>query len=249
MSQSRFRLAPANHLRRAFSNQERVMTVSRRLATVGLGLLCSVPVWAMSLSTVVPAPPPGMTAGTGNTAELVTVETAAAGSTTLVPLMAADMPARSVGIGTADAPAKGAAPVGKPIDDIQFVKQATQSGRKEIHAAQEALPQLKNPDLRHVAEMLVNDHGGANQRLSALAEAKGWPVPGPDAPEAAPPAGTAIGDFDAKFTAEMIAGHERSVALYRAQATGGEDKDLRKYAKETLPTIEKHLAELRRLQK
>jgi len=47
----------------------------------------------------------------------------------------------------------------------------------------------------------------------------------------------------------MIAGHERSVALYRAQATGGEDKDLRKYAKDTLPTIEKHLAELRRLQK
>ncbi len=47
----------------------------------------------------------------------------------------------------------------------------------------------------------------------------------------------------------MIAGHERSVALYRAQATGGDDKDLRKYAKYTLPTIEKHLAELRRLQK
>jgi len=47
----------------------------------------------------------------------------------------------------------------------------------------------------------------------------------------------------------MIAGHERSAALYRAQAAGGEDKDLRTYAKDTLPTIEKHLAELRRLQK
>jgi len=91
-------------------------------------------------------------------------------------------------------------------------------------------------------------HGGANERLSQLAEAKGWPVPGPAA-AAAPPSGTASSDFDAKFTAEMIAGHERSAALYRAQATGGEDKDLRKYAKDTLPTIEKHLAELRRLQK
>jgi putative membrane protein len=203
----------------------------------------------VSLSTTGPAPLPGAMAGTSNAADLVAVETAAAGSTTLVPLMAADMPTRSTGIGTADAPANGAAPVGKPIDDIQFVRQATESGRKEIHAAQEALPQLKSPDLKHVAEMLVNDHGGANQRLSALAEAKGWPVPGPNAPDPAPPAGTASSDFDAKFTAEMIAGHERSVALYRAQATGGEDKDLRKYAKETLPTIEKHLAELRRLQK
>ena len=47
----------------------------------------------------------------------------------------------------------------------------------------------------------------------------------------------------------MIAGHERSVTLYRAQAQNGEDKDLRKYARETLPTIERHLADLRRLQK
>ena len=222
-----------------------------RLAPAGLGLLCSVPVWAVSLSTVGSGQPLPETlmGNSGNTAELVAVETAAAGSTTLVPLMATDVQARLTGIGTVDAPANGAAPVGKPIDDIQFVKQATESGRKEIHAAQEALPQLKSPDLKHVAEMLVSDHGGANQRLSTLAEAKGWPVPGPAAPEAAPPAGTASSDFDAKFTAEMIAGHERSVALYRAQAAGGEDKDLRKYAKETLPTIEKHLVELRRLQK
>ena len=47
----------------------------------------------------------------------------------------------------------------------------------------------------------------------------------------------------------MIAGHERSVALYRAQAQGGEDQDLRKYAHDTLPTIEHHLEELRRMQK
>ena len=47
----------------------------------------------------------------------------------------------------------------------------------------------------------------------------------------------------------MIAGHERSVALYRAQAQGGEDQELRNYARETLPTIEHHLTQLRSLQK
>jgi len=217
---------------------------------LGLGLLCGAPVWAVSLSAVGPGQsiPEGVTPGSLNATELATAEIGAAGSSTLVPLMAADMQARPVAVTAVDAPATGATPIGKPIDDMQFVKQATENGRKEIHAAQEALPQLKNPELRRVAEMLVNDHGGANERLSQLAEAKGWPVPGPAA-AAAPPSGTASSDFDAKFTAEMIAGHERSAALYRAQATGGEDKDLRKYAKDTLPTIEKHLAELRRLQK
>jgi len=222
----------------------------RGVALAGLGLLCSAPTWAVSLSTIGPAQPipEGVTPATLEPNDLVS-EVGTAGSTTLVPLMAADTQARPVAAATVDAPASGGAQVGKPVDDMQFVKQATENGRKEIHAAQEALLQLKDPDLRHIAEMLVNDHGGANERLSKLAEAKGWPVPGPAATESAPPAGTASGDFDARFTAEMIAGHERSAALYRAQAAGGEDKDLRKYAKDTLPTIEKHLAELRRLQK
>jgi putative membrane protein len=229
---------------------------SGALALAAFGLVCGAPVWAVSLSSGGSSPqiPDGAQRSSPRDAlsatELAAAEIGAAGSTTLVPLMAADMQAaRPIAVTAVDAPANGAAPVGKPIDDMQFVRQATESGRKEIHAAQEALPQLKDPDLRHVAEMLVNDHGGANERLSQLAEAKGWPVPGPAAPVSAPPSGTASSDFDARFTAEMIAGHERSVALYRAQAAGGEDKDLRKYAKDTLPTIEKHLAELRRLQK
>jgi len=225
---------------------------STAFALAGLGLLCSVPVWAVSLSPIGSAQPvpEGVTPASLNATDLALADMGAAGSSTLVPLMAADMQAmRRTAVTAVDAPANGATPIGKPVDDVQFVKQATESGRKEIHAAQEALPQLKNPDLRHVAEMLVSDHGGANERLAKIAEAKGWPVPGPAAPASAPPSGTASSDFDAKFTADMIAGHERSVALYRAQAAGGEDKDLRKYAKETLPTIEKHLAELRRLQK
>ena len=145
-----------------------------------------------------------------------------------------------------DAPAEGGG--GESVDDIAFVRQATESSRKEIQSARDALLQLKNPELIRVAEMLVNDHSGANQRLSKIAEAKQWPLPAAPVPTA-PPSGTANSNFDATWTAEMIAGHERSVELYHAEAQGGEDKDLRKYASDTLPTIEHHLAELRRLQK
>jgi putative membrane protein len=169
-----------------------------------------------------------------------------AGSAALVPVVATD--AQASHVSPVDAPADGGAPAGKPVDDIQFVRQATESGRNEVQAARDALPQLKKPELKEIAEMLASDHASANEKLAKIAETKGWPVPGPRAP-AAPPSGTAVANFDAKWTAEMIAGHEKSVALYRAQATAGEDKDLRKYATETLPTIERHLAQLRSLQK
>jgi putative membrane protein len=218
------------------------------LNRLSLGLLASVaaPVWAVSV------PGAGNAQPQGDPAPVVQYAAAevSAGSASLVPLMAAEVMAMEMEANHAAAIDAGNDGGGndKAVDDIAFVRKATESGRKEVQAAREALPQLKQPELKRIAQMLVSDHSGANERLSNLAVAKQWPIPAPSAP-AAPPSGTASSDFDAKWTAEMIAGHERSVALYRAQAQNGEDKDLRKYASDTLPTIERHLAELRRLQK
>jgi putative membrane protein len=208
-----------------------------------IGILAA-PAWAVSLPAAGPAQP--MPESSLTPASLAPGESLAGGSASLVPLMAADMQANQTN--TVDAPSTGGTEVGKPIDDITFVKKATESGYKEVNSAKEALLQLQQPELKRIAEMLVNDHSGANARLSKLAEEKHWPVPAPQL-QGPPPSGTASSDFDQKWTAEMIAGHERSVALYRAQAKAGEDQDLRKFARETLPTIERHLAELKRLQK
>jgi len=205
-----------------------------------------VPAWAVSLAKTSSTQP--IPADDARPASNVgpTENNPRAGSGLLIPLMAADTSAHE--LAAFDAAAEGAAPPDKPLDDIQFVTQASAGAREEIESAQQALSQLKNPELRRVAQMLVSDHGSANERLSRLASAKGWPVSGPRAPTE-PPSGTASSDFDAKWTAEMIAGHERAAALYRAEAKGGADQDLRNYASDTLPTIERHLAQLRTLQK
>jgi putative membrane protein len=220
--------------------------IARHLVLAGMA--AAAPAWAVSLTATSPAQPlpASMDTAAPRPMENWSMAGAAGGSASLVPLMAADMQAGHTASVEAPADAAGGA-VGKPVDDVAFVRQATESGRKEVAAARDALPQLKNPGLKRIAEMLVSDHSNANAKLSKIAEAKGWPIPAPQA--ATPPAAGASSDFDAKWTAEMIAGHEKSVALYRAQAQGGEDKDLRKYAHDTLPTIEHHLAELRSLQK
>jgi len=214
------------------------------LAAIGIAI--AGPAWAVSLPAAAPAQP--LPQDTAIPVSLAPAESWTAGSASLVPLMAVDVQANQMS--TVEAPSTSTgAPTGKPLDDIAFVKQASESGRKEVNSAREALLQLQRPELKRIAEMLVSDHGGANARLSDIAETKGWPSAGPENPPAPPPSGTASSDFDAKWTAEMIAGHERSLSLYRAQAQGGEDKDVRKFARDTLPTIERHLAELRRLQK
>ena len=220
------------------------MTAVLSMTTAAM-LAGAAPAWSVSMRTTGPAE--AMPDNGAIPVALPVAENLTAGSATLAPLMAADVPTNASS--RADAGAQtGGGNVGKPIDDISFVARATESGRKEINSARVALPQLQNPDLKRMAEMLVNDHGNANTRLAKIADAKSWPVPPPPRHEL-PPAGTAVPDFDAKWTADMIAAHERSVALYSAQAQGGEDPELRKSARETLPTIQHHLAELRRLQK
>jgi putative membrane protein len=218
------------------------MHPGKPLALVLIGTLG--PAFAVSLSSP-PAPQPVQE--TSSAAAPLAIESWSSGSAALVPLMAADV--QSSQDTHVDSPAKATTvAVGKPVDDVTFVKRATESGRKEVAAARDALPQLKSPELKRIAEMLVQDHSAANTRLSKIAESKGWSLPATQ-PATAPEPGTASSDFDQKWTAEMIAGHEKSVALYRAQAQGGEDQDLRKYARDTLPTIEHHLAELKSLQK
>ena len=213
--------------------------ISQSLVVVGIAV--TAPVWAVSVPEKSSEQPAESAAAPSNQYIAANMT---AGSATLVPLMAVEMEANHAA--AVDAPAGGGG--GQSDDDIAFVRQATENARKEIQSARDALLQLQNPELIRVAEMLVNDHSGANQRLSKIAEAKQWPLPAPQM-QTAPPSGAASSNFDAKWTAEMIAGHERSVELYSAEAKGGEDKDVRKYASDTLPTIERHLAELRRLQK
>jgi putative membrane protein len=215
------------------------------VATIVLVALASAPAAAVSLSSAGPARP--LPQDDRHAAIPVTqVEVLAGGSAALVPLMAADGAATE--LSPIEAIAAGSTEAGRPLDDLAFVVKATESGRKEKLSAQDALPQLKDPGLRRLAEVLAAHHDDANARLSKIAEARGWTVP-VTRRETPPPSGSASPDFDAKWTAEMIAGHERAIALYREQAQSGEDEDLRRYARETLPTIEQHLEWLRRLQK
>jgi putative membrane protein len=221
------------------AQEDDAMNIRRMLNTALLIAATSAPALAASLASTSPAQPmPDYLLAENNTPGPETLDSWTAGSAALVPAAAA------AEAQAGDTTGGG----GKSVDDVSFVKKATENGRKEVAAARDALPRLKNPELKRIAEMLVNDHGSANEKLARIAETKGWPVPAPQA-SAAPPAGAASGDFDARWTANMIAGHERSIALYQAQAQGGQDADLRKYARETLPTIEHHLQELRSTQK
>ena len=55
--------------------------------------------------------------------------------------------------------------------------------------------------------------------------------------------------FDHHFTQAMVAGHQKAIAEYQKEANNGQNADIKAYANQALPTLQKHLEQARDLQK
>ena len=56
-------------------------------------------------------------------------------------------------------------------------------------------------------------------------------------------------DFEREYMKQMVEDQEKGARMFEAYSKGGENKELRDFAKETLPKIREHLAEAKRIQK
>jgi putative membrane protein len=137
-------------------------------------------------------------------------------------------------------PAKGA-----PMTDQQFVDMAAQTDMLEAHLGQMAADQAASQDVKDYAQMLVTDHTGDYQQLSALAAKDGFTVPaGLDAAHnkmIAPFEKLKGAAFDSHYALTMIAGHTEAIGVYTKGSTNAQNADLKAYAGATLPALHKHL--------
>ena len=100
--------------------------------------------------------------------------------------------------------------------------------------------------VKDYAQMLVSDHTNDFQKLSGVANQANLTMP------------TAIDSahnkmmidpfqklkdaaFDKKYVHEMVAGHTKAIAMYKKKAASGDNADLKSYAEQALPTLQKHL--------
>lgn len=55
--------------------------------------------------------------------------------------------------------------------------------------------------------------------------------------------------FDRHYVAEMTAGHDKAIAIYKKEADDAQNPALKSYAAQALPVLEKHVAEAKDLEK
>jgi len=138
------------------------------------------------------------------------------------------------------------------MTDQQFVDLAAQTDMTEANLGQ--LAQDKgNQAVKGFGETLRSDHTNDYNQLTEAAQKAGLTVPkGIDAandrtihsldklPEAT---------FDRRFAREMVAGHEHDIAIYQREAKYAHDPNIKAYAQQALPTLQKHLDDARQLEK
>lgn len=167
----------------------------------------------------------------------------AASALSLSPLAAQEMKAK---------PASDASPV-MVMDKATFVKVAASSNEWEIRSSKLARQKAQNPELKKAAEMIIADHRKAGDKMKATLEAKG---PAPAMPPALAPKQQKMldqlqaaegKDFDTLYLDMQTQAHMEAVGLFRTYAGSGEDQSLVGFAKETLPSLETHLAHVKML--
>jgi putative membrane protein len=141
----------------------------------------------------------------------------------------------------------------RPPDTDKFLNSAAEAGQFEIEASRLASMKATNQDVKLFAQQMISDHEAAAEKLSAAAIASGrMPVPAAmnDAQtrkleELKLAAGP---DFDKLYIEQQLKAHEEAVALFsNYAAANGDDDNIRRFAKETLPLLEAHLSHVRGL--
>lgn len=137
--------------------------------------------------------------------------------------------------------------------DQQFVDTAAQIDMMEAHLGQMAQDQGGTQAVKDFGQTLVTDHTSDYNQLTAAATKAGATVPkGLDAEHnrmIAPFDKLKGAAFDRRFARDMVAGHEKAIAEYQREAKDGQNSDIKAYANQALPTLQKHLQTARDLEK
>jgi putative membrane protein len=131
------------------------------------------------------------------------------------------------------------------MTDQQFVDFVAQTDMTEAHLGQLAADKATSQDVKDFAQMLVTDHTADYKTLGTLATKAGLNVPkGLDATHdkmIAPFEKLKGAAWDSHYEREMIMGHQKAIAQFKQAADSLQNADLKTYASQTIPTLEKHL--------
>jgi putative membrane protein len=135
----------------------------------------------------------------------------------------------------------------------QFLTNAIQADNAEIKAGEAAEMMGSTQAVKDYGKMLVSDHTKAKDQASQVAMALNVPIPTgtpPDADQELKMATSMSGKgFDKDFLAAMVKDHQKAIDMFQEEAGSSDPAQVTDLAKQSLPTLKKHLEKAQSLQK
>lgn len=141
--------------------------------------------------------------------------------------------------------------LGADNPDHSFFKRAAEAGIAEVEAGKLAQDKGSSQAVKDFGAMMVSDHTAANDKLKSLATSENVSLP----------SSSSVSDMAAKGKLEVLTGttfdkayiknqlkaHQQAVALFKKEATSGQDAQAKAFAAATLPTLRGHLKKVHQL--
>jgi len=137
-------------------------------------------------------------------------------------------------------------------DDASFAVMAADAGMTEVELGKVALSRSANDEVKKYAQMMVDDHTAANNKLLSIAAAKMITLPSSVSDEhkkhideMSKMSGK---EFDKAYIDMMVNDHNKVVDAFRNENERTNDAELKSFTAETLPVLTKHQEQAKALQ-
>lgn len=135
--------------------------------------------------------------------------------------------------------------------DRKFMTKAAEDGLAEVQMGQLAEQKGATPEVKNFGRELVTDHSKANSQLQQVAGSLGVTLP--TQPTAHQKAAydklskMSGAKFDSAFVNGQIKDHHRDIAAFQNEANHGSNPEVKNFAAQTIPVLQKHLETARKI--
>ena len=148
-----------------------------------------------------------------------------------------------------------ATPTAAVADDhaSKFLTDAMKGDNSEVRVGKLAQDKGSSQGVKDFGKMLADDHGKHKDQVAQVATALNVPATDETKAEADAVYGKLQGlsgaEFDKAFVSAMIDDHKKDIDAYQQEAGSGDATQVTDLAKQTLPTLKKHMQTAQSLQK
>ena len=130
-------------------------------------------------------------------------------------------------------------------DDTEFAVEAADAGMLEVKLGELAQTNASSAKVKELGQMMITDHGKANDEFKTLASQKNISLPGALSEDSQKKydklAEKKGADFDKEYSEAMVSGHKDVLSKFQKESDEGKDAEIRSWASGKLPTLQHHL--------